>query len=80
MSNATTLAFLGSATYGPTSGTATIIYTDSTTQTFTLAFSDWTLSGGSTAPIAGNMFAVKSAYRNTPSGKQALQTAADLDL
>ena len=36
------------------SGTATITYTDGTTQTVTLAFSDWTLGGGRLAPTAGN--------------------------
>jgi hypothetical protein len=36
-SRATTLGFLGSATNGDASGTATITYTDGTTQTFTLA-------------------------------------------
>ncbi|HEX4203226.1 MAG TPA: GH92 family glycosyl hydrolase, partial [Ktedonobacteraceae bacterium] len=36
-SGLTTLAFLGSSTNGPSSGTATITYTDGSTQTFTLS-------------------------------------------
>jgi hypothetical protein len=72
--NAQTLAFLGAASNGAHSGTATITYTDGTTQTFTLAFSDWTLGGGGLAPIAGNTIAIQSAYRNTPGGKEMVQT------
>jgi len=74
VSNATTLAFLGSATYGPTSGTATIIYTDSTTQTFTLGLSDWTLGGGTVPPSFGNGKVATMPYRNTPTGKQTVTT------
>jgi beta-glucosidase len=37
----TTLGFLGSASYGPASGTGTVTYTDGTTQQFTLAVADW---------------------------------------
>ncbi len=64
--NATgTLAFLGAASYGPSSGQATITYTDGTTQTFTLAFSDWTLNAGVSAPLAGTSIAATLPYRNT---------------
>ncbi len=71
---ATSLAFLGAAVGGTQSGTATITYTDGTTQTFTLTFSDWTLNGGTSSPIPGNSIAITTAYRNTPSGKQSVQT------
>ncbi|MEC3992125.1 glycoside hydrolase family 3 C-terminal domain-containing protein [Actinacidiphila sp. DG2A-62] len=37
----TTLGFLGTADYGDASGTGTITYTDGTSQTFGLSFSDW---------------------------------------
>jgi hypothetical protein len=74
IASAKTLAFLGAATNGAQSGTATITYTDGATQTFTLAFSDWTLNGGGSTPIAGNLIAVKSPYRNTSGGKQTVQT------
>ncbi len=46
VSGAQTLAFLGSATNSNASGTATITYTDGSTQNFTLGMSDWTLGGG----------------------------------
>jgi hypothetical protein len=74
IASAKTLAFLGAATGGAQSGSATITYTDGSTQSFTLAFSDWTLNGGGTTPIAGNLIAVKSPYRNTPGGQQTVQT------
>lgn len=40
VSSANTLAFLGLATYGPSSGTAMLTYTDGTTQPFTLDFAE----------------------------------------
>ena len=68
VANATTLIVLGAADYGNTSGTATITYTDNSTQTFTLSLSDWQLGTG---PIAfGNGIFVNMPYLNTPSGKQ----------
>ncbi|HEX6481872.1 MAG TPA: hypothetical protein VF043_23770 [Ktedonobacteraceae bacterium] len=74
VSNATTLAFLGSAIDGVTSGTATITYTDSTTQTFTLGLSDWTLGGGTASPSFGNGKVATMSYRNTPTGKETVMT------
>lgn len=65
-----TLAFLGSATNGPSSGTATLTYTDNSTQTFTLAFSDWTLNGGSAQVMAGNSIVATTTYRNSTSGQK----------
>jgi hypothetical protein len=67
---ATTLAFLGSAAFGPSMGTATITYTDGSTQTFTLAFSDWTLNGGGSTLLNGDQVAVTLPYRNTLRGRQ----------
>ena len=64
VSGATTLAFLGSASHGPSTGTATITYTDGTTQTFALGFSDWTLNAGSASPAFGNSIVATMAYRN----------------
>ncbi len=72
-SNATTLAFLGSATSGPSSGTATITYTDGTTQTFTLGFADWSSSSISSLPY-NDSIAVSMSYRNTVSGQQTINT------
>ncbi|MEO6888108.1 MAG: GH92 family glycosyl hydrolase [Ktedonobacteraceae bacterium] len=71
---ATTLAFLGSATNGPSSGTITVTYTDGTTQTFTIAFSDWTLNGGSASILPGDSVAARMTYRNSSSGQQSRTT------
>ncbi|WP_194925436.1 glycoside hydrolase family 3 C-terminal domain-containing protein [Catenulispora pinisilvae] len=60
----TTLGFLGAAANGQSSGTATITYTDGSTQPFTLGFGDW----ASTSPFPGSQVAVTSAYGNTSSG------------
>ncbi len=62
------LTFLGSSTNGPSSGTITITYTDGTTQTATLGFSDWTLNGGSASISFGNVVACQMSYRNSTSG------------
>jgi hypothetical protein len=61
----TTLGILGSATYGPSQGTATITYTDGSTQAFTLGFSDWTLAGGL---LPGDTEVAQMPYRNSPTG------------
>lgn len=69
------IAFLGSATNGPSSGTATVTYTDGTKQSIPLAFSDWTLSRSTTSPVPGNTIAkVTGTYRNTPTGAQQMKT------
>jgi predicted alpha-1,2-mannosidase len=62
------LAFLGSATNGDTSGTATITYTDGSTQNATVGFSDWTLGGGGGQPAFGNRIVATTPYRNSNSG------------
>ncbi|MBV9712548.1 MAG: PQQ-binding-like beta-propeller repeat protein, partial [Ktedonobacteraceae bacterium] len=64
VSGATTLAFLGSATNGPSSGTVTITYTDNSTQSFSLGFSDWTLNAGNSPPSFGNSVIATTSYRN----------------
>jgi hypothetical protein len=74
VSGATTLAFLGSAILGPTTGTAVINYSDGSTQSFSLGFSDWTLNGGKSTPSYGNGVAAVTAYRNTSTGKQTVNT------
>ncbi|HEY3866777.1 MAG TPA: lectin [Actinocrinis sp.] len=58
------ISFLGSATNGPSTGTATVTYTDGTTQNVSITLSDWTLNGGSASASSGNTTAVSSAYRN----------------
>ncbi|WP_427917377.1 lectin [Streptomyces sp. cg40] len=67
------LGLLGTATNAPTdgsgvSGTVTVTYTDGTTSQATIGFSDWTLNGGGSKPLAGDTTAVTTAYRNTGSG------------
>jgi lysophospholipase L1-like esterase len=68
---ATTLGILGSATWGPSQGTATITYTDGSTQTFTLGFSDWTLAGGL---LPGDTEVAHMPYRNSPAGASNFAT------
>jgi predicted alpha-1,2-mannosidase len=65
---ATKLELLGSATNGNTSGTLTVTYTDGTTQSATIGFSDWTLGGGGGSLAFGNSLVVSTPYRNMTSG------------
>jgi hypothetical protein len=67
IAGATTLAFVGTATNGTASGTATITYTDNTTSTFTLGFTDWTV--GTAAD--GNHLVATMSYYNTNTGQQS---------
>ena len=60
----TTLGFLGAAANGQASGTGTVVYTDGSTQEFTIGFGDW----ASTSPYSGGDVAVTAAYGNTASG------------
>jgi hypothetical protein len=62
------IAFLGAATNGPSTGTATVHFSDGTSQNVTLSFSDWTLNGGSASVQSGNTVAVTTPYRNTSTG------------
>jgi hypothetical protein len=74
ISNANVLGFLGVSTLGPSSGKATIHYTDGSVQTITLGFSDWTL-GADTKPISfGNGKLATMNYRNTPNGQEQVNT------
>jgi hypothetical protein len=56
-----TLGFLVTGTYGPATGTGTLLYTDGTSQSFTLTAPDW-YSG----PVSGSGVAFSMAYRNAP--------------
>ena len=58
------ISFLGSASNGPSSGTAVVNYTDGTTQDVPISFSDWTLNGGSASTLAGETTAATMSYRN----------------
>jgi hypothetical protein len=59
------LGFLDAATYGPSSGTGTILYANGTTQRFTLNTADWY-----DGPSAGSTAAITMAYRNAPGNAQ----------
>jgi hypothetical protein len=71
VTNANTLAVIGSGTNGNTSGAATITYTDGSTQTFILGFADWNTSSVSSLPY-NNSVVVTMPYRNTPNGKETI--------
>jgi predicted alpha-1,2-mannosidase len=71
----TKLALLGTGTNGNNSGTLTITYTDGTTQTATIGFSDWTLGAGASAVAYSNRIAATTPYRNqTSGGNQKINT------
>ncbi|MER8013463.1 GH92 family glycosyl hydrolase [Streptomyces griseoluteus] len=62
--SATALAFVGSAVNGNQSAKATITYTDGSTGSADLSFTDWTVGGGGGAVQYGNEVVAKAAYRN----------------
>ena len=74
VSTASGLGILGAAANGTSTGTATITYTDGSTQTFTLTFSDWTLGGGGQQLLPGESVAAKMPYRNTAGGAEHVST------
>jgi hypothetical protein len=65
------IGFLVSASYGPASGTATITYTDGSTQTVTLNAPDWF----STSAPGGGTVAVDSTYQNRQGNTTYTHTA-----
>jgi len=76
---AATLGLLGAATNAPpttgSTGQLTLHYTDGSTSTVTIGFSDWTLDAGTNEPIAGNTTVVTTPYRTTGNGgKQMVNT------
>jgi beta-glucosidase-like glycosyl hydrolase len=60
------LGFVGTSTFGTTSGSGTIVYTDGTTQTYALALSDWWAG----SPAQGSDFAAATPYLNNGGGQQ----------
>jgi hypothetical protein len=64
VAGATEFGVIGSATNGPSSGTLTITYTDGTTQSATLGFTDWTSGSAS----FGNGTAASMPDRNSSGG------------
>lgn len=63
-----TLSFLLTAGYGPASGTGQVVYSDGSTQSFTLSAPDW---HGGCSP-AGPGVALYMPYRNRASGQNSL--------
>ncbi|WAZ24721.1 GH92 family glycosyl hydrolase [Streptomyces cinnabarinus] len=60
----TQLSFIGSAVNGNRRSEATVAYTDGTTATVPLAFTDWTVGGGTGSVQYGNEVVARAAYRN----------------
>ncbi|MFD7684448.1 GH92 family glycosyl hydrolase [Streptomyces sp. NPDC060187] len=58
------LSFVGSAVNGNQESHATVTYTDGGTDSVDLAFTDWTVGGGSGTVQYGNATVAKAAYRN----------------
>ncbi|MGW7382905.1 GH92 family glycosyl hydrolase [Streptomyces sp. NPDC054794] len=61
---ATKLSFIGSAVNGNQQTKATVTYTDGSTDTVDLSFTDWTVGGGGGTVQYGNEVVAKTAYRN----------------
>ena len=72
------LGLLGSATNvgsSGSSGTVLVRFTDGTTQSLAVTLSDWTLGAGAFRPVAGNVTAATTPYRNSMSGtRQTVNT------
>ncbi|MFE2752014.1 GH92 family glycosyl hydrolase [Actinosynnema sp. NPDC059335] len=67
---ATRLGLLGSAASGKASGTLTVSYTDGSTQTAEVGFSDWALGGAANLPPSfDNRVVATMPYRNNTSGE-----------
>ncbi|MFF3874412.1 GH92 family glycosyl hydrolase [Streptomyces sp. NPDC001978] len=58
------LSFVGSAVNGNQQTRTTVNYTDGTTDTVDLSFTDWTVGGGGGTVQYGNVVVAKAAYRN----------------
>ncbi|GLP63582.1 alpha-1,2-mannosidase [Streptomyces sp. TUS-ST3] len=58
------LSFVGSAVNGNQQAEATVTYTDGSTGTIELAFTDWTVGGGGGTIQYGNEVVARAAYRN----------------
>ncbi|MFF8725965.1 GH92 family glycosyl hydrolase [Streptomyces sp. NPDC015171] len=69
------VSFLGSAVNGNRQNRATVTYTDGTTDTVDLSFTDWTVGGGGGTVQYGNAVVAKAAYRNVAgAGKDPVAT------
>ncbi|MGW3210442.1 GH92 family glycosyl hydrolase [Streptomyces sp. NPDC001135] len=72
---ATRLSFVGSAVNGNQQAEATVTYTDGTTDTVDLSFTDWTVGGGGGTVQYDNRVVARAAYRNVAgAGKDPVAT------
>ncbi|MEV5873181.1 GH92 family glycosyl hydrolase [Streptomyces sp. NPDC052101] len=62
------LSFIGSAVNGDQRTRATVTYTDGTTDTVDLSFTDWTVGGGAGTVRYGNEVVARAPYRNVAGG------------
>ncbi|MFD5469534.1 GH92 family glycosyl hydrolase [Streptomyces sp. NPDC127105] len=67
---ASRLSFVGSAVNGNQQTKATVTYTDGTTGTVDLSFTDWTVGGGGGTVQFGNTVVARTAYRNVAGADQ----------
>lgn len=58
------MSFVGGAVNGNQQTKATVTYSDGTTDTVDLSFTDWTVGGGAGTVQYGNEVVAKTAYRN----------------
>jgi hypothetical protein len=70
VAGAAALNVLGAATQGRMRGVLTLSYTDGTTATATLAFSDWTLGGGADRVQPGETVVARAAYVDRSDGSR----------
>ncbi len=74
-SGKTQIGLLGSATNvgsGGSVGNLTVNYNDGTSQQISVGLSDWTLGAGGFGPLAGNVKAVRTAYRDCIYGQPCM--------
>lgn len=67
------VGFIGSASNGAVSGNALITYSDNSTQSVPLGFSDWTLARSTLAPSHGNKIFSVQPTRNSQGGAQSIK-------
>ena len=68
VTGATSIGFLGTASNGPSTGTATVNYTDGSSQQVAITFGDWTLNAGSATTPTSDTVVADTPYRNASGG------------
>ncbi|MFD0633630.1 NEW3 domain-containing protein [Catenulispora yoronensis] len=68
-----TLGLLGTSTWGASSGSGVITYTDGSTQPYTIGFGDW----ANGTPPAGGDVAIRSPYGNQPGNRTGWAATID---